>query len=171
MLPSEARSCGWACELAGGLGGTTPAHMCLTCLYPGRVPQVAQKDHLVESYVKNKEAQDRETYTKARWTRPGRWLPSVLPTSWAGDGAAAHGRSGPGPRRGGNRRCRAGLGTLWQAWYAVISPHCCTHAQVAALLNSKKAKLRELQQQVDELQVRQSRLACCAALACLLPAS
>lgn len=55
--------------------------------------QVAQKDHLVESYVKNKEAQDRETYTK-----------------------------------------------------------------VAALLNSKKAKLRELQQQVDELQEENQRL-------------
>ncbi|KAL4433060.1 hypothetical protein ABPG77_006487 [Micractinium sp. CCAP 211/92] len=55
--------------------------------------QVAQKDHLVESYVKNKEAQDRDTYIK-----------------------------------------------------------------VAALLNSKKAKLRELQQQVDELQEENQRL-------------
>ncbi|KAL4428208.1 hypothetical protein ABPG75_002297 [Micractinium tetrahymenae] len=55
--------------------------------------QVAQKDHLVESYVKTKEAQDRETYTK-----------------------------------------------------------------VAALLNSKKAKLRELQQQVNELQEESRRL-------------
>lgn len=42
---------------------------------------------------------------------------------------------------------------------AIRPPAPCTEVQVAALLNSKKAKLRELQRQVDELQARQSKLA------------
>lgn len=111
--------------------------------------QVAQKDHLVESYVKNKEAQDRDTYIKAGGH--GQVADGVCVEGTPLQATTAFARSSPESGQLGSAAADSGSLCLDSPL-----PPCHLPAgalQVAALLNSKKAKLRELQQQVDELQV------------------